>query len=43
MGLVQPTDFYILAAMVDGRGNNAINLATMLDRNRSYINTRLPI
>ena len=43
MRLVTPTDFDILAAMVDGRRNNAINLAAMLDRNRSYINTRLPI
>jgi len=43
MRLVSPTDFDILAAMSDGRRNNAINLAAMLDRNRSYINTRLPI
>jgi predicted transcriptional regulator len=43
MRLVSPTDFDILAAMADGRRNNAVNLAAMLDRNRSYINTRLPI
>jgi len=43
MRLVTPTDFDILAAMVDGRRNNAVNLAAILDRNRSYINTRLPI
>jgi len=43
MRLVTPTDFDILAAMGDGRRNIAVNLATMLDRNRSYINTRLPI
>ena len=43
MRLVTPTDFDILAALVDGRRNNAVNLAAILDRNRSYINTRLPI
>jgi len=43
MRLVTPTDFDILAAMADGRRNNAINLAALLDRNRSYINTRLPV
>ena len=43
MRLVTPTDFDILATMTDGRRNNAINIATILDRNRSYINTRLPV
>ena len=34
MRLVTPTDFDILAAMADGRRNNAINLAALLDRNQ---------
>ena len=43
MKLVTPTDFDILEVLTDGRRNNAVNLAAILDRNRSYINTRLPI
>lgn len=43
MRLVFPTDFEILRALSDGRRNNAINIAAEIDRNRSYINTRLPI
>lgn len=42
MRLVTPTDFDILDALDDGRRNNAINLAEILDRDRQYINTRLP-
>jgi len=42
MKLVQPTDFEILETLADGKRNNAINIAEMLDRERSYINTRLP-
>lgn len=42
MKLVQPTDFEILEALSDGERNNAINIAEMLGRERSYINTRLP-
>lgn len=42
MKLVQPTDFEILDALSDGRRNNAVNLAEMLNQERSYVNTRLP-
>lgn len=43
MRLVVPTDFEILRKLSDGRRNNAINIAAEIDRNRSYVNTRLPI
>ena len=43
MRLVQPTDFDILAALSDGKRNTAANIAHIIDRNRAYINTRLPI
>jgi len=43
MRLVQPTDFEILEALSDGRRNTAANIAHLIDRNRPYINTRLPI
>lgn len=43
MRLTVPTDFEILGVLSDKRRNNAINIAIELDRNRSYINTRLPI
>lgn len=43
MKLVVPTDFEILQALSDGRRNNAVNIAAELDKNRSYINTRLPV
>ena len=43
MRLTEPTDFDILDAFADGRRNNAANLAYELDRDRSYINTRLPV
>ena len=43
MRLVQPTDFDILAALADGKRNTAANIAQLIDKNRGYINTRLPI
>lgn len=43
MRLTLPTDFDILRALSDEKRNNAINIASKLDRNRSYINTRLPV
>jgi len=43
MKLAVPTDFEILDALSDGRRNNAVNLSHELDKNRSYINTRLPV
>ncbi len=43
MRLAEPTDFQILDALADGRRNNAVNLAHLLEKNRAYINTRLPV
>lgn len=43
MLLTVPTDFEILQALSDGRRNNATNIATELNKNRSYINTRFPV
>ncbi len=43
MKLVVPTDFEILDVLSDGKRNNAVNIAVELDKNRAYINTRLPI
>lgn len=43
MKLASPTDFDILDALSDGKRNTAANLAIELDRDRAYINTRLPI
>ena len=42
MKLVQPTDFDILAAFDEHGRNVAANLALHLDRDRAYVNTRLP-
>ena len=44
MRLVQPTDFDILELLVDDDGdrNVAANIALELNRDRPYINTRLP-
>lgn len=43
MKLAVPTDFEILGALSDGKRNNAVNLSYILDKNRAYINTRLPV
>ncbi|MFB6305003.1 MAG: winged helix-turn-helix transcriptional regulator [Haloferacaceae archaeon] len=43
MKLSRPTDFDILEALSDGKRNTAANLAHEIDKNRSYINTRLPV
>ena len=43
MKLAVPTDFDILRALSDGKRNTAVNLSHILDRDRSYINTRLPV
>ncbi|AOW79645.1 phage PhiH1 repressor protein [Halodesulfurarchaeum formicicum] len=43
MRLAEPTDFEILEALSDGKRNTAANLSYILDKDRSYINTRLPI
>ena len=43
MRLTVPTDFEILQTLSNGRRNNAINIAANLDKNRAYVNTRLPV
>lgn len=43
MKLVHPTDFEILDSLSDGKRNTAANLAIEIDRDRAYINSRLPI
>ncbi|WP_135807155.1 winged helix-turn-helix domain-containing protein [Halorussus marinus] len=42
MKLAKPTDFEILEILDDRGRNTAQNLALILDKNRGYINTRLP-
>ncbi len=41
--LVDPTDFQILRALSDGRRDTAANLAVIIDKDRNYLNTRLPV
>ena len=43
MKLASPTDFDVLEALSDGKRNTAANLAIEIDRDRAYINTRLPL
>ena len=43
MKIAVPTDFEVLEALSDGKRNTAANLAHELERNRSYLNTRLPV
>ncbi|MFC3477422.1 ArsR family transcriptional regulator [Halobacterium litoreum] len=43
MKLAVPTDFEILDALSDGKRNNAVNISHIIDKNRAYINTRLPV
>ena len=43
MKLAVPTDFEVLKALSGGRRNNAVNISHIIDKNRAYINTRLPI
>jgi len=43
MKMAVPTDFDVLEALADGKRNTAANLAYEIDRNRSYLNTRLPV
>ena len=43
MKLAVPTDFDVLRALSGGRRNNAVNISYIIDKNRAYINTRLPI
>ncbi|WP_176451160.1 ArsR family transcriptional regulator [Halorubrum sp. Ea1] len=41
--LVQPTDFQLLDALSDGRRDTAANLAVKCNKDRNYLNTRLPV
>ncbi|WP_256546805.1 ArsR family transcriptional regulator [Halobellus inordinatus] len=41
--LTQPTDFLILDLLSDGKRDTGSNIAKRIDKNRSYINTRLPV
>ena len=41
--LVHPTDFQILEALADGRRDTAANLAVTIEKDRNYLNTRLPV
>lgn len=43
MRLVDPTDFDILTVLSDGKRNTAANIAVEQDKNRGYVNTRLPV
>lgn len=43
MRLTLPTDLEILEALSDGKRNTAANLAHILDKDRAYLNTRLPM
>lgn len=43
MKLAFPTDFDVLEALSDGKRNTAANIAIEIDRDRAYINTRLPV
>lgn len=38
-----PTDIDIMDALSDGKRNTAANLAYLIDKERAYINTRLPV
>ncbi len=38
-----PTDVDILEALSDGKRNTAANLSYRIDKERAYINTRLPV
>lgn len=40
--LKRPVDWEILEALSDGRRDVGVNIAQRLDRNRGYVNTRLP-
>ena len=41
--LTQPTDFLILDSLSDGKRDTASNIAKRIDKQRTYINTRLPV
>lgn len=41
--LKRPTDFLILECLSEGGRNVASNIALEIDKNRDYVNTRLPV
>ncbi len=41
MRLVDPTDFRILETFSDGKRNNAVNVAKIIEADRPYVNSRL--
>jgi hypothetical protein len=43
MKLTRPTDFEILENLNDGKRDIAANLACRLEKDRAYLNTRLPV
>jgi predicted transcriptional regulator len=43
MRLIDPSDFEILGALSNGKRNTAANLSFILGKDRSYVNTRLPV
>ena len=43
MKLTRPTDFEILDALSEERRNIAANIAIEIGKDRSYVNTRLPV
>lgn len=42
MRLTTPTDFEILSVLSNGKRNNAVNIAAEINKQRNYVNTRLP-
>jgi len=40
--LTTPTDFHILNALSDGERDTTANIASQIDKERGYLNTRLP-
>lgn len=42
MRLVNPTDFEILEALADHGRNTAQNISLLIEKDRQYINSRLP-
>ena len=42
MNLTQPTDFEVLDSLSDGKRDVAANIAHRLEKDRAYLNTRLP-
>ncbi|MGQ4557359.1 ArsR family transcriptional regulator [Halobellus sp. GM3] len=41
--LTQPTDFLILDVLSDGRRDLGANISNRINKDRGYVNTRLPV